>query len=163
MKDHTIRVEKIDSNEFRIINLLYTTQPYNAIVVPSNEITFDSHWTTESDGYSTNYNGAVASIHEYLNHFWIIGNKIPDNQALMNIYYNTYKEENIDIMNIESYFTKEILFQTLQSITRDTYLIELEKTGNPTENTKVLHISYFYYRVSCIDITTSSIWNKKQK
>lgn len=144
-KDHTIKIEKSDDKEFRIINLLYTTQPYNAIVVPSNEITFDEHWTSEADGYSTSHNGASCMITEYMNHIWIIGNKIPNNQALMNIYYNSDKEENIDIMNIESYFNNEILFKTLQSITRDTYLTKVEKTGNPTENTKVLHISYFYY------------------
>ena len=145
-KDHTIKIVKLDSREFRIINLLYTTQPYNAIVVPSNEITFDGNWIEETGGYSANFDGSRGKITEYLNHFWIIGNKTTNDQALMNIYYNEEKVININVSKIDTIFSNEILFRSSNTIPRDTYSIEIEKTSYPPgSTTNFLHISYLYY------------------
>ncbi|KAK8881269.1 hypothetical protein M9Y10_004003 [Tritrichomonas musculus] len=147
LKDHTVKIVNKDNKRITIINLLYSTQPHNAILIPAEEIKFDENWNKEDDGgYSTTKDNSIAEINKYFNQFWIIGNKTPK-QGKMNIYYNDEYQLDINPPEIETIFDKEILFYELKNIKHNSYDLKIKKTSTSGDiNTEEsLHINYCYY------------------
>lgn len=148
-KDHEIKIMNdetmTEENEVSIVNLLYSTQPYNGICIPSTDIKFDDHWEATTEGYKSYQEGSTAIITKYFNHIWIIGNK-EEPQSNMNIYYNENEQRNINLNQIDSYFSKHILLYELKNILLNNYYFKLEQIYNiDTNPEEILHINYFYY------------------
>ena len=157
MKDHTITISR-NGQDISLVNILYSTQPYNGIVVSSEEMTLEGEWKEEKEGLISYSHNSKLITTKFLNELWIIGNKdLSKSDMIVSLNDNNIAKVNTNEVITECH--NDVLFYYTNDLSYDTYEIKLIKDSSSESSSDLpLHISYLYYLISdIIEVDQNSI------